>query len=309
MSMTTVQVDSKAKSASRIELLSNHLRDLADLTKPRITAMVLVTLILSYFVACLGKPDPIVLFHLLLGTTLVAASSGALNQLLEAETDRLMPRTAMRPLPDGRMSKGEVVLIGSASFVAGTIYLLLTLGWHPAVWAVSTWFVYVCVYTPMKTRSHWNTLVGAISGALPILIGWSATGQPLTWHVSGMLWLLFLWQFPHFLAIAWIYRTQYDRAGLQMLTTTDPTGVAAGRIAVLGAALVWLSSLLPLLNSHMLVSSIVYGVLVTALGWYQFRAARRFQRKQTEDSARQLLMTSVVYLPLALGLIAVLSVL
>lgn len=311
MSMTTVQVDSKAaKTLSKSEMCVNHLRDLAELTKPRITAMVLVTIVLSYFVATLGQTHWLLLLHVLLGTTLVAASSGALNQLMEAETDARMKRTANRPLPSGRMSSAEVVWFSAASLMGGMAYLILTVGWGPAGWALATWIVYVCVYTPMKTRSHWNTFVGAISGALPILIGWSASRQAFTWDVGAMISLLFLWQFPHFLAIAWIYRHQYDDAGLKMLTTTDPTGRAAGWVSVCGAVCVWASSLLPLLSSDSFsVVSVIYVALITALGWYQLRAALRFQKNLTDPSAKKLLLASVLYLPLALGLIAVHAVL
>lgn len=304
MSMTTIQVESKSAA------WASHFRDLADLTKPRISAMVLVTVALSHFVASLGQPDLVVLFHILLGTTLVAASSGAFNQWLEADADARMDRTATRPLPAGRMSVSEVIAFGIMTFIAGTTYLALTVGWHPAAWAIATWFVYVCIYTPMKSRTHWNTVVGAVSGALPILIGWSATGGQLDWNVGGMLALLFLWQFPHFIAIAWIYRRQYDRAGLQMITTTDPSGRKAGFFSFWGAIVVLIASLLPLLAAPSATKSTwFFAVVVTALGLYQLSAAWRFHQNQTDQTARQLLKASVVYLPLALGLIAVQTVL
>ena len=184
MSMTTLQVQSKSAA------WASHFRDLADLTKPRISAMVLVTVALSHFVASLGQPDLVVLFHILLGTTLVAASSGAFNQWLEADVDARMDRTANRPLPAGRMSIAEVIAFGTMTLIAGTAYLALTVGWHPTIWALATWVVYVCVYTPMKSRSHWNTVVGAVSGAVPILIGWSAAGVRMDWSVAGMLTLI-----------------------------------------------------------------------------------------------------------------------
>ena len=308
MSMTTVQVDSK--SVSKVAVWTSHFRDLADLTKPRISAMVLVTVVISHFVASLGQPNLVVLFHILLGTTLIAASSGAFNQWLELETDAQMERTKFRPLPAGRMNVSEVICFGLATLVAGTAYMFLTVGWGPTIWALATWVVYVCVYTPMKTRSHWNTFVGALSGALPILIGWSATGRPMDWNISGIFWLLFIWQFPHFIAIAWIYREQYSRAGLQMVTTTDPTGKSAGTISFVGALLVWISSLLPLLSLNSITfTGCLYACLASALAMFQLRAARRFQKEQTDQSARQLLKASVVYLPLALGLIAVQTVL
>ena len=299
MSMTTIPVQSKSSAWAA------HFRDLMDLVKPRISAMVLVAVALSHFVASLGSPDFVMLFHVLLGTTLIAASSGAFNQWLEADVDARMDRTSNRPLPAGRMSVSEVVAFGVMTLIAGTCYLVLTVGWHPALWAIATWLVYVCVYTPMKSRSHWNTVVGAVSGAVPILIGWSAVGSPMDWSVAGMLWLLFLWQFPHFIAIAWIYRKQYDRAGLQMITTTDPSGRKAGLFSFWGAIVVLLVSLMPLLTKP----SWVYAVLAVTLGIYQITAAWRFQQNQTDQTARQLLKVSVVYLPLVLGLIAVQTVL
>jgi len=267
--------------------------------------MVLVTVALSHFVASFGAPNLVSLFHVLLGTLLVAASSGAFNQWLEEDVDGRMDRTANRPLPAGRMSVSEVVAFGVMTLIAGTCYLVLTVGWHAAIWAVMTWVVYVCIYTPMKSRSHWNTVVGAVSGALPILVGWSAVSSSMNWSVAGMLTLLFVWQFPHFIAIAWIYRKQYDRAGLQMITTTDPSGRMAGLFSFWGAVVVLLASLIPQLAEP----SWVYAVLATTLGIYQIMAAWRFHKNQTDQTARQLLKVSVVYLPLVLGLIAVQTVL
>lgn len=303
MSMTTIQVEDakQAVSTAQVTEASNHARDLLELVKPRISAMVLVTVALSVFVASAGSPDLFILIHTLIGTALVAASSGAFNQWLEQESDAKMERTADRPLPAGRLSGAEVIAFGLATLVAGVSYLYLTVGWQPMFWSVVTWIVYVCIYTPMKTWTSWNTTVGAISGALPILIGSSAVSASLDWYVGGMLCVLFFWQFPHFIAIAWIYRRQYAKAGLTMVTTTDPSGRKAGIYSVLGAVLLLLSSLLPLFGGL----TIPYMLLAIVLGVYQLKAAWRFKQALDMASARNLLKASIIYLPLALGLIAV----
>ena len=300
MSMTTVGVENAKPS-----VLAEHLRDLSELSKPRITAMVLVTVALSVFVASAGRPDVFVLINTLIGTVLIAASSSAWNQWIERESDGDMPRTAGRPLPSGRMSVPEVLSFGCITLVAGTAYLVATVGWQPTWWALATWFVYVCVYTPLKPISSWNTAVGAISGALPILIGWSAVGSPLDWRIGGMFLILFVWQFPHFIAIAWLYRRQYGKAGLQMITVTDPSGRWAGASALVGAVVLTGCSLLPLLSGM----SWIYACLALALGAYQTFFAWQFGRELTDSSARRLLAASIIYLPLALGMIAAQTVL
>jgi len=301
MSMTTIQVEDSSKAAVRADFA----RDLIDLIKPRITSMVLVTVALSQFVASTGHIDFVVLFHTLLGTLLVAASSGAFNQWLERDKDARMDRTSDRPLPTGRMGSAEVIGMGVVTLIAGLGYLALTLGWQPAFWAAATWVVYVCVYTPMKVLSNWNTAVGAVSGALPILIGWSAVSSTLTWPMITMFLVMFLWQFPHFIAIAWIYREQYSHAGLQMVTVSDPSGRKPGIYSVLGAVILLMTSLLPVLGGF----TVTYALLATALGLYQALAAWRFQQELTDLAARQLLKASIIYLPLLLGLIAVQTVL
>jgi len=285
--------------------IASHFRDLMQLTKPRISSMVLVTVALAVFVASAGSPSLWVMFHCLLGTALVAASSGAFNQWLEQHTDAKMVRTQRRPLPAGRMTVGEVLTFGIATFVAGVAYLLLTVGVMPTFWAVATWLIYVCVYTPMKQRTSWNTTVGAISGATPILIGASAVEHTLSWQVIAMLCVLFFWQFPHFIAIAWIYRKEYAKAGLVMVTTTDESGCSAGRYSVLGAVLLFVSSLLPLLASMPMAVACFYAITCVALGVYQLRAAWCFRKSLDDATARRLLKASIIYLPLALGLIAV----
>ena len=296
MSMTTLQVEN-AKPA----VWTDRARDLTELCRPRISAMVLVTVALSFFVASGGSPQLAGLLHTLLGTTLVAVSSSVWNQLLERHSDAWMSRTANRPLPSGRFCIGEVLTLGLVTFIVGTVYLAITVGWQPTAWAVATWVIYVCIYTPMKPLTSWNTAVGAVAGALPILIGWSAVGTAWDWRISAMLLVLFLWQFPHFIAIAWIYRRQYRRAGLQMISVTDPTGRKAGAYAVSCAVCLLPASLLPLFHE----TSSVYAAAAIVLGLFQAAAAWRFRCELTESAARRLLAASIVYLPLAFAIIAV----
>ena len=288
---------------------TDFLRDLKELLKPRISSMVLVTVALSGFVAAMGRPDVVVLLHCLVGTALVATSSGAFNQWLEKDSDAKMPRTQDRPLPAGRMTVREVIVFGTVTLIAGVTYLAATVGWWPTMWAIATWLVYVIVYTPMKSRTSWNTTVGAVSGALPIFIGASATASSslaaASWPVIAMFCILFFWQFPHFIAIAWIYRKQYAQAGLVMVTTTNETGQTAGRYSVLGAGLLFATSFLPLLAPMSIGLATSYTIACFALGVYQMQAAFNFRKQLNDASARELLKASIIYLPLALGLIAV----
>lgn len=288
---------------------ADFLRDLRELLKPRISSMVLVTVALSGFVAAMGRPDVIVLLHCLIGTALVASSSGAFNQWLEKDSDAKMPRTQDRPIPTGRMSVREVITFGVITLVAGVSYLSATVGTWPTIWAIATWLIYVVVYTPMKSRTSWNTAVGAVSGALPIFIGASATASSTasaaSWPVLAMFCILFFWQFPHFIAIAWIYRQQYAQAGLVMVTTTDESGTSAGRYSVLGASLLFVTSFLPLLMPMPIGWATFYAVVCAGLGVYQMQAALHFRKRLDDESARALLKASIIYLPLALGLIAV----
>jgi protoheme IX farnesyltransferase len=276
-------------------------RDYLELTKPRISLMVLVTVTISQLVALSGSLSLALLLPTLIGTALVAASASAWNQLLEKDQDGRMERTAGRPLPAGRLGMAEVVVFGCFTLLSGLLFLLLLVGWQPALWALATWLLYVGLYTPLKSRSMWNTAVGAISGALPVVIGWTATGTPLDTRLVTLVLILFCWQFPHFVAIAWLYRYEYARAGMQMLTVTDPSGRLAGWHAVGGATLVLAVGLLPTVGD---APNLVYATASGLLGLYLVAAACRFQRRLCHASARRLLAASIVYLPLSLGLIA-----
>lgn len=291
-------------SAGRLTRLADYF----ELTKPRITVMVLVTVTVAGFVASWGQPDPWVLLHTLIGTVLVAASASACNQLWEKGTDALMPRTANRPLPTGRLESVEVAIFITASLIVGTAYLIAFTQWAAGGWAVVTWIIYVLIYTPLKRLTRWNTAVGAVSGAIPVLIGWTAVGGQLDVRAAALFLLLFLWQFPHFMAIAWLYRDQYEAAGMQMAASNCDAGSSnrsAGVQAILGA-----SALLPVAAVPALFApSVLYLALALVLGVGQLAVAVGFFCYQDDRWARRLLRVSLIYLPLMLSLLTALPVL
>jgi protoheme IX farnesyltransferase len=274
-----------------------------ELTKPRIATLVLVTVGVAMFVGSGGRVPTMVLMHTLLGTALVAASASALNQWLERKSDALMARTSERPLPSGRVSAAEVFALGASAAAAGVLYLGVAVNWLAAAAGLVTWFLYVGVYTPMKARSAANTVVGAIAGAMPVLIGWTAVGAPLALSAGGLkaatlFLIVYLWQFPHFMAIAWIYRDQYAAARLQMLTVVDPSGRRAGVQSVVAAIALVPVTLLPILN----FAGPVYLAGAVLLGGAYLVHSVQFFAARDEKSARRLLRTSLVYLPALLGL-------
>ncbi|MEZ6102082.1 MAG: heme o synthase [Pirellulaceae bacterium] len=278
-----------------------RLADYLELTKPRIAVLVLITVVVGASSARWGQPDPWSMLHAVLGTALVAASASAMNQWWERKTDRLMRRTFDRPLAAGRLAAREVLVFGATLAIVGIFDLLFFTNLLTASLAVITWASYVLIYTPMKRRTHWNTLVGAIGGALPVLIGWASTGASFDARAVALFLLIFLWQFPHFMAIAWLYRRQYANAGIQMITVTDPTGRRAGHQALLGAIAVIPVSLVPAALSP---PSLVYLLVATALGVIQLGCAIRFTIRQDELTSRRLLHISLVYLPAVLILLA-----
>jgi protoheme IX farnesyltransferase len=285
-----------------------RLADFAELTKPRILVLVLAVVSTSAFLAAGGAMNLAVLLGTLLGTTLVAASASALNQWMERESDRRMRRTAARPLPMGRLAAGEVLVFGVAAVVAGILILAIAVNLTCAAFALASWLLYVWVYTPLKSRSSANTLIGAIPGALPVLIGWSAVRPDgLTLEAAALFAVVFLWQFPHFMAIAWIYRRQYRRAGLRMVTVVDPSGRRAAFTAISTAALLLPASLIAFAPAGFL-AWLCFACIV-ALGLGQLACAAAFRWRTCETTARVLLRASLVYLPAVLALWVLIPVL
>lgn len=268
--------------------------DYVELTKPRIAVLELVTVAVAAVLASAGAPDLRTLLHALIGTTMIAASASAWNQLLERETDALMERTADRPLPAGRLSVREVAVFGSVLALVGVGYLAMLVNPLTAAFGAITWALYVCIYTPLKSRSYANTMIGAVAGAMPILMGWAAAGEPLDLAAATLFLIVFLWQFPHFMAIAWIYRRDYAAAGLQMLPVVDPSGLRAGGQAVLAALALLPVSLLPSMVSF---AGPLYFLWALFLGAAQIGCAAFFLFRLSDQSARILLRASLVYLP------------
>jgi len=286
---------------TRRTLWMARVRDTAELTKPRIVSMVVFSVGTAAMAASWGQPDPAVVLHTIVGTILIAASGSIFNQWLERDTDARMMRTADRPLVSGRIGSTEAVLLASLCGVCGVGYLAWAANRWTVVWGLGTWLLYVVAYTPLKRRTAWNTVVGALSGAMPVWIGWSAAGGRPELRAAALFLLLFLWQFPHFMAIAWLYRQQYARAGIRVATVTDPTGRAAGVQAVLGAI-----SLLPVTMVFALADPEAksYLALACLLGVVQVYFAWRFFRQPDESSARSLLRMSLIYLPTVLACVA-----
>jgi protoheme IX farnesyltransferase len=276
--------------------------DYLELTKPKIAILELVTVAVA---AVLAGPQPVLLLHALWGTLLVAGSASALNQVLERQSDARMERTRNRPLADGRLNVAEVVVVASLAGMLGIVWLAVAVNLTTALLGLASWLLYVAVYTPLKSRSPANTTVGAVAGAIPVLMGWAAMGAPLDMRAGTLFLIVFLWQFPHFMAIAWIYRRQYVAAGMQMLPVVDPSGVRAGAQAVVAALALVPVSLVPALLP--LAGSIhVYFVGALLLGLAQSACAVAFLLKLDDHAARRLLRASLVYLP-ALLLLLVLA--
>jgi protoheme IX farnesyltransferase len=287
--------------------IAARLRDYLELTKPRI---VILELFVAAAVAHLAAPqglDVAIVLQALAGTALVAGSASIANQWLERRGDARMRRTADRPCAAGRVSSAEAVLLSLGSLALGLVWLALQVNTLTAALGLLSWVLYVVVYTPLKTRSPLNTTVGAVAGAVPLLMGWTATGMPLdltAWSLAGVL---FLWQFPHFMAIAWLYRRDYAAGGHCMLSVVDSTGVRCGVQAVVGALALIPVSLIPALDPTS-GSPMIYGLWTLALGAIQLAFAIQFALRRDEPSARPLLRATLLYLPAWLTITLIVSV-
>jgi protoheme IX farnesyltransferase len=271
----------------------------SDLIKARLTFLVLLTTLVGFYIGTRESTDYVLLFNSLLGTALVACGASALNQLWEREHDAKMRRTEGRPLPSGRLQPETVLIFGGACSMAGLIYLAFTVNLLTSLLGALTLTTYVFVYTPLKRITWLNTAIGAIPGALPPLMGWTAARNDLSVEGWSLFAILFFWQIPHFLAIAWLYREEYAKAGFVMLPAVDPAGERTGRQAVSHTMALLMVSLLPV---ALRLSGPIYffGALVCGLLFLWF--AFQFSRTLSTRSARQMFLLSIIYLPLLLGL-------
>jgi len=271
------------------------------LTKPDVSFLVLITTAAGYYMGARGPLDCLNLVHTVFGTMLIAGGTAALNHYIERDSDRHMRRTASRPLPSGVLQPVEALWFGVALSIAGAVDLLVVGGWLASLLGVVTCLSYLLAYTPLKKRSVWATFVGAFPGAVPPLIGWAAAAR----HLDGGAWLLFLilffWQFPHFNAIAWMYREDYARAGIRMLSVGDADGSRTFRQILISSAMLAVISLLP---SVLRMAGVVYffGALIvsTALVQVCLWAAR----SKSNVRAKWLMHATVLHIPLLLALMA-----
>jgi protoheme IX farnesyltransferase len=275
--------------------------DLVALTKPRVVAMVLVTTLVGYDVGLTGSADYLRMIHLLIGTLLAAGGTLALNQYWERDIDARMDRTRARPLPAGRLQPLEALLFGVALTLLGTAYLAALVGALAALVTAATAILYLFAYTPLKQRTALCTLVGAVPGALPPVAGWAAARGDVALGVWVLFGILFLWQLPHTLSIARLYREDYARAGVRVLPVIDPDGASTERQIVLACAALLTVSVLPTVigwtGPIYLAGALVLGLAFAAVGIVQARTP-------SARAARHVLLASLLYLPLLLGLLA-----
>jgi protoheme IX farnesyltransferase len=297
---TSTLADSSSAASSRPwrGTLSAYL----ELAKARLAAMVVLTAVVGFLLGARGWSDPAALLWTAAGTALSAFGANILNQLVERDRDRRMLRTRCRPLPSGRVSSGQAVRWGAASSLAGLAILAAAANLLTAGLSLLTTVLYVAVYTPLKPRTPLNTVVGAVVGAVPPMMGWAAATGRLelgAWILGGVL---FVWQVPHFLALAWMYRDDYARAGFRMLPAVDRPGDLTARLALL-----YILSLLPVTAAltlagvsgrGFLVASQVLGFAFAALGW-------SFLRLRTDPAARRLFVASILYLPILLAVMVI----
>ena len=271
---------------------------LADLVKARLTALVLLTTFVGFYLGERGTVHYLLMLHVLLGTALVASGAAALNQLLEREYDAKMRRTASRPLPSGRMQPATVMLIGGICSAVGLIYLALLVNLLTSVVGAVTLVSYLFIYTPLKRVTWVNTLVGAVPGALPPLMGWTAARNELSGEGWALFAILAFWQIPHFMAIAWLYREEYAKAGFVMLPSCAEGCQRTAQQAIFNTLALTLASLCPYAFG---LTGKIYLAVALLLGAGYCVCALRFARQLTTTRARQLFLASIIYLPLLIA--------
>jgi len=272
-----------------------------ELTKPRILIMILLTVVMA-MVAAGNSITLLVALHACVGTAMVAASASVLNQWIERDRDAVMKRTSKRPIPMGRVASSQAAWMGWLLVIVGSIYLAVFVN-LPTMWCgLATWGLYVWIYTPLKMLSWTNTLVGTLPGALPVWMGWTAAEgsllDPEAWVLLGVV---VAWQLPHFMAIAYMYREQYESAGYKMITVTDRSGLGAGLHAMLGSFALIVLAVMAVPPTGILVSFLT--LLAVAVAVWQTLAAWRFVRAPEMKTARRMLHVSLLHLPLTMLLI------
>jgi protoheme IX farnesyltransferase len=270
------------------------------LTKPDVSFLVLMTTGAGFYMGARGPMPWLHMLHVIFGTMMIAAGTAALNHYLERESDRFMRRTATRPLPTGQLTPAEALRFGLGLALAGAVDLYSTAGYITCLLGVFTSVSYLLAYTPLKKRTVWATFIGAIPGAIPPMIGWTAATGKLDTGAWLLFAILFLWQFPHFHAISWMYREDYARAGILMLPVVDKEGARTFRQIVLYAASLVAVSLLPAIMGF---AGVLYffGALVTSMGLVQ--VCLWAASAKTNKRAKWLMHATVLHIPILLGLL------
>ena len=272
--------------------------DWVTLTKPRLNLLVLITTLAGLYLAEPTGVSSVLLLHTLVGSALVAGGAAALNQVFERTTDGLMRRTRGRPLPAGRLGAPEGFVLGATLSLLGLAELAYFTNPTAAAVAAVTLASYVFLYTPLKTRTSLATLIGAVPGALPPVIGWTAATGVISEPALVLFGIVFLWQMPHFLAIAWMYRDDYARAGIPLLPVLEPDGRRTGYQALLYASVLWPVSLLPAVVG---LAGLPYSAVATVLGFLYIGLSVRFAQERSHANARKLFLFSILYLAVLLG--------
>jgi protoheme IX farnesyltransferase len=277
-----------------------RISDYWDLAKPEITFLVGISSLAGFFLASGSSVDSGLLMSTLVGVILTSAGGGVLNHVIERELDAKMRRTANRPLAALRVSPLGASLAGGMLVVSGVLLLLVLVNPVTSMLAALTVCGYLYVYTPMKTRSHYNTLVGCLPGALPALGGWTAATGSIGVGGLALFAILFVWQMPHFLSLAWMYRKDYERAGFAMLPVLEPDGKSTGLQTFAFTVAVVVLSLVPFVTG---LAGLTYLVGVVAIGAYFLSASVKFRRSLSNSAARKVLLASVVYVPVLVAVI------
>lgn len=278
------------------------MRDYLELTKPRITWLILMSTGIGFIFGLATNSAAfawLTLFHTLCGTALIASGTAALNQWFESGADALMQRTRQRPIPSGRVARTPALLFAVALSILGFAQLTLLVNVLTGALGLFTLVTYIGIYTPMKRRSPHATTLGAIPGAMPPLIGFAASADSLTWGAAALFAILFVWQFPHFYAIAWMYREDYGRAGIRMLPVVEPDGQSTARRILAFLVLLIPVSLTPTLLG---MTGSLYFAGALLLGGYFLKAGIQVFRDRSLPGARAVLLASVLYLPALYGL-------
>lgn len=293
-------MEAASQFAVSIPTVRERLSYFVELTKPRILIMILLTVVMAMVAA--GNAGLLVALNACIGTAMVAASASVLNQWLERDRDAIMKRTSKRPIPMGRIASSQAAWMGWLLVVVGSAYLCLLVNQATMWCGLATWGLYVWVYTPLKLISWTNTLVGTLPGALPVWMGWTAAGGSLldfeAWVLLGVV---VAWQLPHFMAIAYMYREQYESAGYKMITNSNRSGFGTALHAMLGSFALIVLAVLAVPPTGILAGCLT--VLAVAVSLWQTLAAWRFVRNPDMKTARRMLHVSLLHLPLTMLLI------